>query len=68
MNPFDISDEQILEIVHIVRENERNGLDIDIPHSVFSIQQTCVNTRFNHSEFIYAVSVGRDSASMLPDF
>jgi hypothetical protein len=60
----DISDQQLLDIVCMVHANN----NVCVPRSIFSAERVCVNTRFNHSEYIYEVTVGSNNMSTLPDF
>ncbi|CAB3984018.1 DNA polymerase [Paramuricea clavata] len=61
---YDISNEQIHELVDIIRTNQTRR----IRPEVFSAELLHVNRRFNHNEFIYNINVGRNNASSLPDF
>ncbi|CAB3985445.1 DNA polymerase, partial [Paramuricea clavata] len=61
---YDISNEQIHDLVDIIRTKQTRR----VRPEVFSAELLRVNRRFNHNEFIYNISVGRNNASSLPDF
>jgi hypothetical protein len=62
-NSFDITDEQLHDIVRMIRTTQSRP----IPARIFSAELARVNTRFNHRELIYNISVGSNNMSSLPE-
>jgi hypothetical protein len=61
---YDISNEQIREIVNIIKTNQNKRVRPEI----FAAELLRINRRFNHNEFIYNITVGRNNTSSLPNF
>ena len=62
-NSFDITDEQLNYIVRMIRTTQSRH----IPAQIFSAELAHVNTRFNHQELIYNITVGSNNMSSLPE-
>ena len=62
-NSFDITDEQLRDIVRMIRTTQSRP----IPAQIFSAELAHVNTRFNHRELIYNISVGSNNMNSLPE-
>jgi uncharacterized tellurite resistance protein B-like protein len=60
---FDITDEQLHDIVRMIRTTQSRP----IPAQIFSAELAHVNTRFNHCELIYNISVGSNNMNSLPE-
>jgi hypothetical protein len=60
---FDITDEQLHDIVRMIRTTQSRP----IPAQIFSAELAHVNTRFNHRELIYNISVGSNNMNSLPE-
>ena len=60
---FDITDEQLNDIVRMIRTTQSRP----IPAQIFSAELAHVNTRFNHRELIYNISVGSNNMNSLPE-
>ena len=63
---YDFTDDEIGEIVRII--NEEDGIDINIPETVFNVEFLHTNIRFNRDESIYKINVNKDAMQSLPDF
>ncbi|CAB4044265.1 Hypothetical predicted protein, partial [Paramuricea clavata] len=61
---YDLSDEQLREIVRMVRAND----DIEVPPTVFNLDSVRVNRRFNNNEYIYEINIGANNMTTLPGF
>jgi hypothetical protein len=62
-NSFDITDEQLNYIVRMIRTTQSRH----IPAQIFSAELAHVNTRFNHQELIYNITVGSNNMNSLPE-
>ena len=62
-NSFDITDEQLNYIVRMIRTTRSRH----IPAQIFSAELAHVNTRFNHRELIYNITVGSNNMNSLPE-
>jgi hypothetical protein len=62
-NSFDITDEQLHDIVRMIRTTQSRP----IPAQIFSAELAHVNTRFNHRELIYNISIGSNNMNSLPE-
>ena len=60
---FDITDEQLHDIVRMIRTTQSRP----IPAQIFSAELAHVNMRFNHRELIYNISVGSNNMNSLPE-
>ena len=61
---FNIDDNDIREMIRLVRNNNNNR----IPDNVFNVERVRLHRRFNYNEYIYNVTIGGNNHSMLPDF
>ncbi|CAB4036310.1 DNA polymerase [Paramuricea clavata] len=62
-SPFEISDEQLEDIVRMIRTTRNTR----VPAQIFNAELVRVNTRFNHSEYIYNINVSSHNMSTLPE-
>ena len=62
-NSFDIADEQLKQIVRMIRTTQSRR----VPAQIFSAELAHVNTRFNHQELIYNINVGSNNMNSLPE-
>jgi hypothetical protein len=63
-NNFNINDEDIREIVCMVRANK----NVDLPRNVFTVRQIGIRNCFNYNEYLYEINIGRDNTRTLPEF
>ena len=61
---YDLSDEQLLEIVCMVRANN----PIEVPPTVFNLHSVCINRHFNNNEYVYEINIGQNNMDMLPEY
>jgi hypothetical protein len=60
---FDITDDQLHDIVRMIRTTQSRP----IPAQIFSAELAHVNTRFNHRELIYNIIIGSNNMNSLPE-
>jgi hypothetical protein len=63
---FDLTDDTISEIVRIMKT--QNGLNINIPESVFKVELLQTNVCFKNNEVVYRINVNKGTLQSLPDF
>jgi hypothetical protein len=61
---YDLSDEQLLEIVRMVRANNA----IEVPPTVFNLHSVRINRHFNNNEYVYEINIGQNNMDMLPEY
>ena len=62
---YDLSDEQLQEIVRMVCAN---NVIVEVPPTVFNLHSVRVNRRFNNNEYVYEINIGHNNMDTLPEF